>query len=68
LAARKELAGRRIKIQPQAPAGNLPAGIGLAPGRIEIDFDGIQDLLGKLLGLSQAVMSDLDSFEQLCGT
>lgn len=44
----------------------LPAGIRLAPGRLEIDFFGTEDLLKHLLALAQAVTHDYVRFQQIC--
>ena len=47
-AARRQLAGRRVQIQPRPEVRSiegLPAGIQLGPGRLEITFSGTEDLL-----------------------
>ncbi len=41
---------------------NLPAGMRIRPGRLEVDFSGPEDLLAKLYALSQAVMNDYEEF------
>lgn len=62
------------QIQIPAPAGRftgtidgLPATVMLAPGRLEVDFNGAVDLLAQLLGLTQAISNDYDRFVHLLG-
>ena len=45
----------------------LPAGIRLEPGRLEIQFQSGQQLLGMLLELAQAVAGDLEQFQAAIG-
>ena len=42
---------------------DLPTGILLRPGRLEVDFAGTEDLLSKLFELAQAASNDFDGFE-----
>lgn len=66
---RRQGAARNVKVA--APAGgewaNLPDGIRLAPGRLEIAFLSGEDLLGKLLSLAQAVADDPEQFRAAAG-
>ena len=64
---RRELAARRVRIAapPEVRSrllGDLPATIQLAPGRLEIRFQHVEDLLRQLFELSQAMANDLDRF------
>ena len=43
---------------------NLPAGVGLEPGRITVTFDQPQQALEKLLALAMAISNDFDRFER----
>jgi hypothetical protein len=43
---------------------NLPAGIGLEPGRITVTFDRPQEALERLLALAMAIGNDFDRFER----
>jgi hypothetical protein len=66
--AERLLAARKVKIQaPAAPRliKDLPPGIRLAPGQLEVDCDGAQDLLQKLFALSRAIAGDFPAFETL---
>jgi len=40
----------------------LPAGIGLEPGILRIDFRGAEDLLSKLLAVAQTAAADFEAF------
>jgi hypothetical protein len=44
---------------------DLPPGISLSPGRLEVDFDSPEELLGKLLMLAQSAANDFDKFCRL---
>ena len=46
---------------------NLPAGIHLQPGLLQIEFDRPLDLLTKLFELSQAISNDFEKFEREAG-
>lgn len=64
---RRELAARRVRIAAPPEARNrlladLPPTIQLAPGRLEIRFLHVEDLLRQLFELSQAMANDLDRF------
>jgi hypothetical protein len=55
----------RIPIVPVSPAGNglsIPRGLRLRPGRLEVDFNDGEELLGKLFAFSQAVAKDFEAF------
>ena len=43
---------------------NLPAGVGLEPGRITVTFDQPQEALEKLLALAMAISNDFERFER----
>jgi hypothetical protein len=67
---RKELHGRRIKIQTLPDTrdrivADLPAGIHLRPGELRIEFFGTEDLLRHLFELSQAIVNDYPRFQKL---
>ena len=40
----------------------LPGAVHLAPGKLEVEFSGCEDLLSKLFTLAQAAINDFDSF------
>jgi hypothetical protein len=65
---RREQRARQVAIRaaPPRPAG-LPSGVALAPGRLEVEFGSIEDLLGKLLGLARAISQDLDRYREMAG-
>lgn len=42
--------------------GDLPAGIHIEPGRLMVDFDKPEELLGKLFELAKAAQNDYESF------
>ena len=44
------------------PAG-LPAGVRLEPGRLTVEFRGVEELLGKLYGVAQSAAGDFAAFE-----
>jgi len=67
---RKEIRGRRVKVQASAETremgvGDLPAGIHLRPGELRIEFFGTEDLLRHLFELSQAIVNDYPRFQGL---
>jgi hypothetical protein len=45
----------------------LPAGTRLEPGRLTVEFAGVEELLGKLYQLAQAAAGDFQGFEALAG-
>lgn len=53
-----------VPVPPEAatPAG-LPPGVRLQPGRLTVDFQGVQELLGKLYGVARAAAEDFSGFE-----
>jgi hypothetical protein len=67
---RRDLAARRIRIPAQADVwsrqtSDLPAGIRLAPGKLEFSFQTTEELLGQLFELAQAVANDLERFRAI---
>ncbi len=44
---------------------DLPDGIQLRPGRLEVNFAGTEDLLTKLFEIAQAASNDFDRFEAM---
>jgi hypothetical protein len=54
-------AGVVIQVPPSASPGQLPAGVQLEPGRLTVEFEHAEDLLGKLL--VQAAAQDFAAFE-----
>jgi len=42
----------------------LPSAVHLAPGKLEVEFSGCEDLLSKLFTLAQAAINDFDSFQK----
>jgi hypothetical protein len=47
---------------------NLPAGVGLAPGRITVEFARPREALEKLLALAMAIGNDFEAFERAVRT
>jgi hypothetical protein len=45
----------------------LPAGVTIAPGRIEVHFAGARQAVARLFALAQALTNDYDRFEDLVG-
>ena len=45
----------------------LPAGVTVAPGRIEVQFNGARDAVARLFALAQALTNDYERFEDLVG-
>jgi hypothetical protein len=43
---------------------DLPAGVGLSPGALHIQFQSPEELLGKLFALAQAIANDYEAFEK----
>jgi hypothetical protein len=59
--------GARVILRPDpAPRtmSDLPPGVTLSPGRLEIRFFGAEDLFGRLFDLSQAMARDYRHFEE----
>ena len=50
---------------PESALGRLPPGIQLRPGELRIEFADGQEVLRRLLELSQAIMHDYAQFEAL---
>ena len=42
----------------------LPDTVHLAPGKLEVEFSGCEDLLSKLFTLAQAAINDFDTFQK----
>ncbi len=49
----------------EARLAGLPAGVSVAPGRIEVRFRGAKDAVGRLFALAQALTHDYERFEAL---
>jgi hypothetical protein len=68
-AMRRLQAGARVAI-PVAPEvmsqrwPDLPAGVGLSPGALHIQFRSSEELLSKLFALAQAIANDYEGFEK----
>jgi hypothetical protein len=65
---RRRAAAISIPITPRAAKETLdplPAGIALAPGMLQIEFDKPLELLEKLFGLAQAISNNFEQFEIL---
>lgn len=43
---------------------DLPAGVGLSPGTLHIQFGSSEELLSKLFALAQAIANDYEAFER----
>ena len=43
---------------------SLPAGVTVAPGRIEVTFTGPREAVQQLYALAQALLNDFDAFEK----
>jgi|SRR5579871_6554580 len=43
---------------------DLPAGVGLTPGALHIQFETAEELLSKLFALAQAIANDYEAFEK----
>ena len=50
-----------------AQLANLPEGVSVARGRIEVRFDGAENALERLFALAQALGNDYVRFEELVG-
>jgi len=64
---RRELAARRVRIErlPDRAGDELPAGVRLEPGLLEIEFMDTEQLLQRLLGLARAISADYEKFRHL---
>ena len=49
----------------EARLSGLPAGVTVAPDRIEVRFSGAKDAVGRLFALAQALTNDYERFEAL---
>ena len=61
---------RSFKVPAETLSGklaNLPGGVSVARGRIEVRFDGAEDALARLYALAQALGNDYGRFEELVG-
>ncbi len=68
-AMRRLQAGARVAIPMEAEAmsqrwPDLPAGVGLSPGVLHIQFQSSEELLSKLFALAQAIANDYEGFEK----
>jgi hypothetical protein len=68
-AMRRLQAGARVAIPVEAEAMSqrwpeLPAGVGLSPGVLHIQFQSSEELLSKLFALAQAIANDYEGFEK----
>ena len=64
------LTGVRFKVPAEtmsAQLANLPEGVSVARGRIEVRFDGAENALARLFALAQALGNDYVRFEELVG-
>ena len=64
------LTGFRFKVPAEtmsAKLSNLPDGVSIERGRIEVRFDGAEDALARLYTLAQALGNDLQRFQALVG-
>ena len=64
------LTGVRFKVPAEtlsAKLANLPEGVSVARGRIEVRFDGAENALARLFALAQALGNDYVRFEELVG-
>ena len=64
------LTGVRFKVPAETMSAklvNLPEGVSVAPGRIEVRFDGAENALERLFALAQALGNDYVRFEELVG-
>ena len=59
------LTGIRVAVPVEARLSGLPAGVSVAPGRIEVRFRGATDAVGRLFALAQALTHDYERFEAL---
>jgi hypothetical protein len=67
---RQHRAAARVTLPVAADAGqrsmlDLPAGVHLQPGRLEVEFGQPEDLLARLYELAQAVAQDFDGFRRM---
>lgn len=68
-AIRRLQAGARVAIpvEPEILSQrlpDLPAGVGLSPGALHIQFQSPEELLEKLFALAQAIANDYEAFEK----
>jgi hypothetical protein len=59
--------GVRIDVAPEVfdtRMSILPSAVHLAPGKLEVEFSGCEDLLSKLFTLAQAAINDFDNFQK----
>ena len=64
------LTGYRFKVPVEvmsAKLANLPEGVSVERGRIEVRFEGAEDALARLYALAQALGNDLTRFQALVG-
>jgi len=68
-AIRRLQAGARVAIAVEPETlrqrlADLPAGVGLSPGALHIQFQSLDELLSKLFALAQAIANDYEAFER----
>ena len=51
----------------QCTVADLPAGVSVLPGRLTIQYDGVEELLSRLYELAQAAANDFDRFSASAG-
>lgn len=71
-AMRRLQAGNRVAIPVEPETSyqrlpDLPAGVGLSPGALHIQFESSEELLSKLFALAQAIANDYEAFEKRVG-
>ena len=71
-AMRRLQAGARVAIPVAAETlsqrlPDLPAGVGLGPGELRVQFESAEELLSKLFALAQAIANDYEAFEKKMG-
>ena len=62
------ITGIRVTVAADVLRGRLdglPEGVTIAPGRIEVQFSGPREAVGRLFALAQALTNDYERFEVL---
>jgi hypothetical protein len=62
------IAGLRVPVPSavlELRLAGLPAGVTIAPGRIEVQFDGAREAVARLFALAQALTNDYEHFETM---
>ena len=58
----------RIEVSPEvfsARVAALPDAVHLQPGKLEVEFSGCEDLVGKLFTVAQAALNDFETFRRM---